>query len=438
MARFLFTVWPFPGHFFPSVAIAHALRVRGHEPAFYTGAEACRTIGDEGFYCFPFVHVDEQRLDFVLFSPAYRTRIPVKRLLDLKRMHREWLLETIPHQVQDIEAIMAQWQPDVIVTDPTMLGPILILHEKHAIPVAIASFIPACTIPGSDAPPFGPGLPRPHNRRSRLLAWLFQTVSARMTAEFRDAANSLRQRYDLPLLQISVADHAGRMPLYLVPSAPEFDYQRMDLPRSVHYIGPCIWNTPRVDEMADWLVEIPSDQPWIHVSEGTLHTGAPFMLRAAARGLAQLPVQVIMTTGGSRDPKDLNLGHLASNIHVTRWVSHSELLPHTDVVVTTGGAGSVLASLSAGVPLVIVPTEWDKPENAQRVVEAGAGLRLAPRACTPARLRAAVEQILADPSFRQNAQRLAAIFARYDGAPHAAELLEELSIREPARETVAL
>jgi UDP:flavonoid glycosyltransferase YjiC (YdhE family) len=83
--------------------------------------------------------------------------------------------------------------------------------------------------------------------------------------------------------------------------------------------------------------------------------------------------------------------------------------------------------LEAGVPLVVVPTEWDKPENAQRVVEAGAGVRLSPRRLTPARLRTAVERMLEDPSYRRNARRLSAGFARYRGPARAAELLESLT-----------
>jgi UDP:flavonoid glycosyltransferase YjiC (YdhE family) len=96
-------------------------------------------------------------------------------------------------------------------------------------------------------------------------------------------------------------------------------------------------------------------------------------------------------------------------------------------MVTLGGSGGVLAALAAGVPLVIVPTEWDRPENAQRVVEAGAGLRISPRDCTPERLRAAVERVLKEPAFRANAQRLSGVFARYGGPARAAELLEDLS-----------
>ena len=55
-----------------------------------------------------------------------------------------------------------------------------------------------------------------------------------------------------------------------------------------------------------------------------------------------------------------------------------------------------MAALRAGVPLVIVPTTWDKPDNALRIVEAGVGVRLAPRPLHAQTLRAAVERVLAD------------------------------------------
>jgi len=172
---------------------------------------------------------------------------------------------------------------------------------------------------------------------------------------------------------------------------------------------------------------LPKEQPWVHASEGTVHVTSPFLLSAAAQGLGGLPMQVILTTGGNREPSELDLGPIAPNVHVVRWVSHTELLPRLGVMITTGGSATVQSTLKAGVPLIIVPTEWDKPDIARRVVETGAGLRLWPDECTPQRLRAAVEQVLGDPAFRRNAQRMAAAFARYGGPPQAAGLLEELA-----------
>ena len=85
----------------------------------------------------------------------------------------------------------------------------------------------------------------------------------------------------------------------------------------------------------------------------------------------------------------------------------------------------MLAGIDARVPMVLIPTEWDKPELAQRIVEAGAGIRIAPSHVSPKTIRAAVERILREPGYKQGVTRLAEAAARYGGADYAASLLEE-------------
>ena len=155
-----------------------------------------------------------------------------------------------------------------------------------------------------------------------------------------------------------------------------------------------------------------------------MHVYKPFLLGAAARGLAGLPMEVIMTAGENRDAEALQLGPLASNVRLEPWIPHTELFQHTDVVITTGGAGTILTALAAGIPLLIVPTEWDKADNAQRVVEAGAAIRISPRRCSPQGLREAVQRLLSDQSYRDNAQQLARILKGLNGPCKAAELIE--------------
>jgi UDP:flavonoid glycosyltransferase YjiC (YdhE family) len=122
----------------------------------------------------------------------------------------------------------------------------------------------------------------------------------------------------------------------------------------------------------------------------------------------------------------MGLGPIASNVHLTQWVNHEELLPRCSVVVTTGGAATITAALLAGAPMVVVPTTWDKPDNARRVVEAGAGVRLAPRKCTPESLQDAVQRVLQDTVMRQRARDMGARLAAAPGPNGAAELLERL------------
>jgi MGT family glycosyltransferase len=346
------------------------------------------------------------------------------------RAFSDWLIDTVPGQVADLEPIVADWRPDVIVSETAMWGPILVLWERLGIPVAVSSTLMGCQIPGPDAPLLGLGLPPPRTRRTRLLARLAGLGANRLAAGFRRRVDRLRAGYGLPPLGCSVNAFTGRLPLYLIPSLPELDYNRHDLPPSVHYVGPCIWNKRSTEAAPAWLETLPHDRPWVHVTEGTAHYQDPFVLRAAARGLAHQPVEVILTTGPQRDPAALALGPAAPNVRLERWVSHADLLPRCAALVTTGGPATIMAALQAGVPLVVVPTHWDKADNAQRVVEAGVGLRLAPRRCTPERLRAAVRRVLEEPSFRANAQRVARHLAAAPGPPRAAQLLEDLSLRK--------
>jgi len=426
VAKFLLTVWPFTGHIYPNIAIAHALRARGHEVAFYTGSQARPLVEGEGFRCFPLQHVDEARVEHLVASPEGIISRP-KNPFRFKAMWRAWVLDTVPAQLADLESILARWSPDVIVCDPSMWGPFLILHEARQIPVAIFALVPACLLSGREGPILGFPLPRPRNGYERLRARFIRAMVGFFLGDIRRATNALRRSYGLSPLRTSVTDFAGQMPLYLVPGSPEFDYQRTDLPPSVHYVGPCLWNKPDPRSLPDWLVKLPEDQPVVYVTEGTIHL-QPRVLKAAAQGLANLPIQVVMTTGRHRDPETLDLGPrpLAPNIRVEQWVPIGDLLPRVDVVVTTGGPSTLLAALSRGLPLIVVPFDWDHPETAWRVANAGAGIRIAPKACTPERLREAVDRILHEPGFRKNAQRLAASLTRRGGATRAAELLESL------------
>ena len=416
--RILITTWSFPGHINPTVALARALAERGHEIAFSTGERARPVIERQGFSFYALQHLNEEKVYATVFSPISRSMLSRASVL------KEWLLATLPDQVKDQQFVLADWKPDVVVCDVSMWGIPLVLHELTGVPCMICSFAPGCMIPSPNMPPWGIGLPSPHNWTTRLLCQAANLLTERSVAGFRRTGNEMRARFGLPALTVPIHEYLGTMPLYLVPSVPELDYNRRDLPPSVHYIGPLIWNDTKRAGSSEWLATLSRDRPWVHVTEGTMHVYKPFLLQAAARGLANLPMEVIMTTGGGRDPQALGMGTLAPNVRLEPWIAHTELFPHTDVVITTGGAGTILTALEAGIPLLIVPTEWDKADNAQRVVEAGAAIRISPGRCSPKRLRQAVERLLADHSYRENAKRLAQILKGLNGPRKAAELIE--------------
>jgi len=427
VSKFLFTVWPFYGHIHPNIAVAHTLRERGHEVRFYSGSAAREVIEGEGFAFSPLEHVDEGRVTQIIMS-AEGIMAQRRNPLRLRAMWREWLLGTVEGQLTDLGAVFDSWRPDVIVCDPAMWGPILVLGERAGIPVSIFAYTAACILPGRDGPLLGLSLPRARTAPARALRSLMQAASKLFTRQATREANALRARHGLPPISGSVTEFTGGMALYLVPSVPEFDYQRTDLPPSVHYVGPCLWNKPADQPPPDWLAELPGGQPIVFVTEGTVPVKEAKLLKSALAGLGTLDATVIMTTGPDRDPVALGLA-VPPNVRVERWVPLSDLLPRTDLVVTTGGSGTVMAALKQGIPVLAAPIAWDQPENAWRIVEAGVGLRIPYDRCTPRRLRAAVERLLGEPSFHDHAHRMAEALGRYAGPALAAELLEQLAAR---------
>jgi MGT family glycosyltransferase len=437
--RFLFTAWSFPGHLLPMLSVAIELRERGHEVAFYSGEAGRANIEQAGFELFGFERVSEQHVSRTLrgIDGAGRRGRPGRGRM--RALLRAWLVETIPDQVADLRGVLARWHPDVIVTDPTLWGPMLVLWEAERIPVALFWPVMGPQIPGPDLPASGFGLRPPRTRLGRLSSAALTRLMELLALPLRRRVDELRVQHGLAPLGEPVTRFTARLPLHIVGNVRELDYNRRDLPDSVHYVGHCIWYPERADG-EQWLARIPAERPWVHVTESTMASGEPFLLRTAIAALAQEPVEVILTTGERREEM-LAKCPLPSNMHVTGWLSHGELLPRCSALVTLGGKSTVLAAAGAGVPMVLVPTNWDKPDNARRITEAGAGIRLSARHLDAEKLRGAVHELLAEPTYRRAAQRLAVQLAAAPGPARAAELLEGLASRprppQPARARTA-
>jgi UDP:flavonoid glycosyltransferase YjiC (YdhE family) len=248
--------------------------------------------------------------------------------------------------------------------------------------------------------------------------------------QLRRRANRVRQEHGLAPIRGPVLKLARDLPLYMVASCAELDYQRGDLPEAVHYVGECAWYPAAATP--DWLLKRSQARLCVHVTEGTMHVTEPFLLRAARAGLADGPFDVVMTTGSHRSAESLGLTPLPSNFRVEPWVNHDALMPKMSAVICTGNSGTILAALRNAVPVVVVATEWDHAENAARVVHAGVGIRLSRRRCSPAALMRAVQEVVGTPSYRARAREVSATLAGPSGGDVAAGLLEKMVLGDAA------
>jgi UDP:flavonoid glycosyltransferase YjiC (YdhE family) len=102
------------------------------------------------------------------------------------------------------------------------------------------------------------------------------------------------------------------------------------------------------------------------------------------------------------------------------------VLPHTDVVVSHAGSGTVLAVLGHGLPQLCVPQGADQFRNAAGVNRAGAGIRMSPQEATPAAVADGVRRLLAEPEFAAAARRVSAQIADMPSPEEVVGVLELL------------
>ena len=222
-------------------------------------------------------------------------------------------------------------------------------------------------------------------------------VAASMWNKGLPQLNAARAAIGLTPLQtvFEQFDHLDRV---LVMTSSAFDFAALGgrpLPANVRYVG------PQVEPVASDRRPAAGDRPLVLVSFSTTYQAQETVLAKVAAALGTLPVRALLSTG----PVRLD-GPVPGNVEVTTWIPHTEVLPGASLVVTHAGMGTVMASLAHGVPLVCLPMGRDQDDIAARVVHAGAGLRLSPKAGQAA-IAAAVRDALASPAMAGNAQRLA-------------------------------
>ncbi|MFP5282087.1 MAG: glycosyltransferase [Actinomycetes bacterium] len=418
MARFLFVTIPAQGHVAPLAQVATALVQRGHEVMWYTSSAFADTVTKTGAAHRPLLTpVDFGNGDLDRHFPE-RTRYRGLRrvVFDFEVFARD-----AEGYVTDLRALVEEFRPDAVVTDPAVIAA-SVLSEVDGLPTATVN-VTVLAVPSRDLAPFGLGLPPTSSwlgaLRNRLLTALVDhVVFARPNGVYRRIARS----HGWPVLPIR--PRTGPW-LFLHPSVESFEYPRSDLPPQIHFIGPLL-PTPPPLEREVWQDELAAARAAgrrvVLVTQGTVATDPDELITPTLAALADADLLVLVA---GADPADL--GPLPANARVQPFVPFGPLMPHVDAYVTNGGYGGVIIALASGVPVVVAGTTEDKAEVGGRVAYSGVGINLRTSNPLPQVVGQAVRTVLADPTYRQAAQCVAADLGAHDGPAEAAALLETLA-----------
>jgi MGT family glycosyltransferase len=268
---------------------------------------------------------------------------------------------------------------------------------------------------------YAPGLPG--RLRNAFGNAAFRWIARPITREI----NVHRARHGLPP-KLGVGDDSTLAQIAQQPAF--FDFPRSTLPACFHYTGP--WHDHASGDEIPFPWERLNGRPLIYASMGTLQNRLEFIFSTIAAAAAGLDAQLVISLGSREQDAAALAARFAGKPIVVSFAPQLALLARATLTITHAGLNTALESLSRGLPMVAIPITNDQPGVASRLEWLGAAEVVQPGRLTVARLRTALERVLRDPRYRENAQRRQQEIAQLDGLRRAADIAEQaLTTRQP-------
>jgi MGT family glycosyltransferase len=404
----------------PTLPVMRELLRRGHEVAVLTALTYKKAIEDLGA-----IHFSPRDWNPDLkIQPLPPPRTRAGSLLLNRGSMGNIFITDAPLLAKDIKNVLKDWRADVILGNEGTPGVELAASQGGHL-WATHHLLMQCTLPSRDLPVFGMGNPLLRGpwgqRKMRLTNAIVRIAMGPLVKKWEE----IRAAHGLPPKNFSyILEYMASSYLSIIPSTPDFDYPRSDLPDYVHYVGPCLWDGPS-GMQSSWDNPFHDGKPLIYGTAGTVFNHPVFhkTLVEAVRGQ---PYNLFLTMGLNNDPAAL--GPLPPNVRAERFVPQHLLWPHVSMMVTNGSDGGVTGALVAGKPLVVAaPQGGPQPETARRCVEAGVGEIVGLHEFTPPKVRAAIENVLWSRRYHNAAEGLGSKLRAMNGPVNAATLFERLA-----------
>jgi UDP:flavonoid glycosyltransferase YjiC (YdhE family) len=410
--RILFSTQPADGHFNPLTGIATHLAAVGHDVRWYAGPEYADRVARLAMTVYPYraaTEVTGANIN-VLFPERAKLKGPRLLAFDVEK----YFVANVAAQFQDIVAIRDDFPFDLFFCDGSLYVEQLVAQVLR-IPVFATGISAVMPTAGSPPPFFGltPAQSVVDRVRHSVARRLFVLGNKRALATYNR----------------TLAGHGlGPMPPDAFPDGPMAYVTRvfidgvpgLEFPGYVpaanaEFVGPLVPARPSLPARAALPTQVLDPvASVVVVSQGTVDNTDPDKLVVPTiEALSKGPYVVVATTGGART-NELRHRYASPSVIIEDFVDYGDLLPRADVFVTSGGFGSTLAAISAGVPLVGAGVREGKNDLNVRMAHNGLGVDLRTERPKPAAIRSAVDRVLHDAAIRANVARVQAELASYD------------------------
>ncbi|XP_015230862.1 PREDICTED: UDP-glucuronosyltransferase 2C1-like [Cyprinodon variegatus] len=198
----------------------------------------------------------------------------------------------------------------------------------------------------------------------------------------------------------------GNADIWLLRTYWDFDFPRPFLPNFKFVGGIHCRPAKPLPEKIERFVQSSGDAGIVVFSLGSMVRNLTTeKANTIASALSQIPQKVLWRYSGKKPDT------LGSNTKLYDWIPQNDLLGHpkTRAFITHGGANGVFEAIYHGIPMVGIPTFADQPDNMVHMAAKGAAVNVDFNFMTTEALRDAINTVINDKSYKENAMHLSRI-----------------------------
>ncbi|HKO80422.1 MAG TPA: nucleotide disphospho-sugar-binding domain-containing protein [Chitinophagaceae bacterium] len=421
--KILFANIPADGHFNPMTGIAMELKNQGHEVRWYTSKMFAEKLNKLGIHHYPYkkaLEVNQFNINEV-FPQRKKLKAGVPQLkFDLKH----FFIYRAPEYFEDISEIKQDFSFDTLVCDGAFTAGILV-RDKLNVPLVGIGISPVMST-SKELPPYGLGLTPGHSFGQRIKQNVLRFVAKNILFKESSAEyNKILARYHLPAETAIIFDiPALRSDVFLQSGTPGFEYERSDMPEKLKFVGPLhAYKISRQKEFNyDWKTRLDKYKKKILISQGTFEPDHSKLIIPALEALKDEDYLLIVATG-YHGTEELRKKYNQDNIIVEDFIDFDFIMPQTDLYITNGGYGGTLLAIDHALPMLAAGVNEGKNEICARIGYFKLGVNLKTEKPTPEKIKKAVHEILSNPVYKKNVEKLRDEFKNYDSHKLSAELV---------------
>jgi rhamnosyltransferase subunit B len=416
--KIVFATFGSLGDLHPYIAVAQALKHRGHHPVVATFAEYREAVEQAG------AGFAAMRPDMGRFGDKAAM---MERLIDPWRgpelMVRELFM---PHLAESYEDLARACDgADLLVTHPlTFAGPLL--AEKEGLRWASTSLSPMTMFSAID-PPLFPAAGWMQWARKLGVApyrWVFSIPRA-IVRRWERPLSEFRAGLGLPPTG-AIAQFEGQFSpfLHLALFSGALAARQPDWPANTIVCGFPRYDGAPIEPGARARLEefLAAGEPPVVFGLGSSAVMvAGSFWRAAVEAAARVGRRAVLLAGSSAQALTL-----PRSVAAFDYLPYSAVFPRATAIVHSGGIGTLAQALAAGRPQLVTPVAFDQPDNARRAAAMGLARILPFEQATGPALARELAIIMGEVPYARKARDAGDIVSKEDGARRAAEALEHL------------